>query len=210
MAVAIMAAGCLGGQGYRAKGGSASYRARSGEVAITKQSENPKQAANQDVQVHDEQTFLIPFGSIFDIVQPGTTNVVHVTASAPVPVATKHDEISHSTVGASQKDTLGESLAMLKTAKLLILPGILLFVGGIFAALYPPATALFGGILPGIGIACAGLALIVLPFLIVGHPVALAMAAAGAGVAALAVWYIHHHGGLNAELAVLKTQLKAI
>jgi hypothetical protein len=135
---------------------------------------------------------------------------VRVKSTADIPITTKHSERSLSSIGASQKDEVGAMVASLHSAKVFTVIGIIAFLGGVFLAFYPPAATLLGGITPGLALAGSGLALAVLPFIVIGHPVLFSVLVVTAIAAGLGIWFVHTHGGITAELAVLKTQLKKI
>jgi hypothetical protein len=66
---------------------------------------------------------------------------------------------------------------------------------------YPPLKLLVGSVTTSAVLAAAGLALIFLPSLLVGHElISLAIAAGGAGV----YWFAHRHGSVTGQLAALK------
>jgi hypothetical protein len=210
--LAAMLAGCAG-PALRTKGGDASHTSASGSRAEIHQPENPKAAANQDLSVTDTMQIEVPAGSQIVMAQTdpesGLRTTNFVTVSTNTVLSRTHSEQSHAKVGAAQADIVGETVAKLASAKIFTVLGLIVFIGGVFAAVYPAAQALLGGFIPGAAIAGAGLLMAVLPFLIVGHEalfaVALVLTLAGAGVL---IW-AHKHGGIMAELNVLKNKAES-
>lgn len=206
--------GCIGSRAFRAQGGKSSHVSSTGAAFNIQQPQNPKDSANQDTSVSDRFDFTVPTGSFLDLpVVESTpsgilkTNVQRVVVSAPMPVSRTHEEKSVSKVGASQPDVVGETLAKLKSSKWITVLGILIFLAGIGCAVYPPVSAILGGITPGAAMAASGLVIAVLPYLIIGNEKFLCVGIAGALAIALVVWYVHRHGGLQAELTTIKTVL---
>lgn len=111
----------------------------------------------------------------------------------------------HTKIGAAQKDTAREIGAKLGSLKSVVWVGILVFLFGVASFVYPPLKLIVGGsVTTSAVITGAGLALIVLPSLLVGHEL-LILAVAG-GAAAL-YFFAHRHGGVHAELKTLKGAL---
>lgn len=106
------------------------------------------------------------------------------------------------TIGAAQKDTAREVAAKLGSLKGVVWIGILVFLFGIASAVWPPLKVLVGGsVTTSAVIAAAGLALIVLPSLLVGHEILiLAVSVGAAGI----YWFAHRHGSLKGAIETLK------
>jgi hypothetical protein len=106
------------------------------------------------------------------------------------------------TIGAAQKDTAREMAAKLSSLKGVVWIGILVFLFGAASFVWPPLKVLVGGsVTTSAVIAAAGLALIVLPSLLVGHELLiLAVAAGAAGI----YWFAHRHGNLKGVIDTLK------
>ena len=107
----------------------------------------------------------------------------------------------HTKIGAAQKDTAREVAAKLSSLKGIVWVGVLLFLFGAASAVYPPLKLLVGGsVTTSAVIAAAGLALIVLPTLIVGHELLILASAVG-----LAGWWFfaHRHGVLRGQVTEL-------
>jgi hypothetical protein len=111
----------------------------------------------------------------------------------------------HTKIGAAQKDTAREIGAKLGALKGVVWVGILVFLFGAVSFVYPPLKVLVGGsVTTSAVITGAGLAMIVLPTLVVGHELLILCVAAGA---AAFWWFAHRHGGVHAELKTLKGAL---
>jgi hypothetical protein len=107
----------------------------------------------------------------------------------------------HTKIGAAQKDVAREMAAKLGSLRPVMWVGILVFLFGATSLVYPPVKALVGGsVTTSAVIAGAGLAMIVLPVLVVGHEVLILAVAAGAA----ALWFFaHRHGNLRGQLSAL-------
>lgn len=140
--------------------------------AYVRQSQNPQA---ESTQKYERTTETIP---------PGLTNAtVRIT------------ERGETKIGAAQKDTAREVAAKLGSLKSVVWIGILVFLFGAVSFVYPPLKIIVGGsVTTSAVITAAGLALIVLPSLVVGHELLiLAVAGAIAGV----YFFAHRHGTLK-------------
>jgi len=156
------------------KPGSASFVSHSGATGIVKQSENPK---NESKQVY-RRTEETKDGKIIEQID--------------------------TTIGASQKDTAREIGAKLASLRGIVWIGVLVFLFGIASAFHPVLAILVANSkTTSAVIAAAGLALIFLPSLLVGHELLiLGIAAAVAGA-----WFLaHRHGSLRGELNAIKSE----
>jgi hypothetical protein len=107
----------------------------------------------------------------------------------------------HTKIGAAQKDTAREVAAKLSSLKGIVWLGVLIFLFGVASAVYPPLKLLVGGsVTTSAVITAAGLALIVLPTLIVGHELLILAGSVGA-----AGWWFfaHRHGTLRGQVTEL-------
>jgi hypothetical protein len=106
------------------------------------------------------------------------------------------------TIGAAQKDTAREMAAKLSSLKGVVWIGILVFLFGVASFVWPPLKVIVGGsVTTSAVIAAAGLALIILPSLLVGHEILIL--AVCAGVAGI-YWFAHRHGTLKGVIDTLK------
>lgn len=151
----------------------------SGTIASVKQSENPKSETTQKIERREEVT-----------APNGEKKVVTETANT--------------TIGSAQKDTAREMAAKLGSLRGVVWVGIALFIFGAASAFWPPLKLVVGSLTTSAACCAAGVGLIVLPSLIVGHEV-LIMAVGAGGV--FIYWWAHRHGGLAATVALLKKDL---
>lgn len=168
MMIALGASGCVTAQ----KGGSSSFRSPSGLSGGVKQSENPKTDSTQVLE-----------RTIREIRPDG---IVVVT-----------EERLNTKIGSSQKDTAREMGAKLASLKGVVWVGILLFVFGAASLVWPPLKVIVGSTTTSLVASAAGIALIMLPSLIVGHEILILCIGVGA---VLAYWFAHRHGELRGEV----------
>ena len=122
------------------------------------------------------------------------TNVQAVVVSAPMPVVEREETRAKTELGAAQKDTAREIGAKLASLKGIVWVGVALFLFGLASLFYPPLKAIVGSVTTSAAILAGGLALMVLPSLIVGNELLIL-----AGVAAaVGLWFLaHRHGKLQ-------------
>src|SRR3954470_22460195 len=104
---------------------------------------------------------------------------------------------SGTVIGAAQKDTARELGAKLSSLKGVVWVGVVLFLFGLGTLFYPPLRALIGSVTTSMAISAGGLALIVLPSLVVGNELKIL-----SGVAvSVGGWFLaHRHGELRGRL----------
>lgn len=131
-----------------------------------------------------------------------TTQKYERTTEAPTGVrTTERNEI---VIGAAQKDTAREVAAKLGSLKGVVWVGVLLFVFGAASAFYPPLKLIVGSVTTSAACCAAGVALIVLPSLLVGHELLILSIGGGA----VLVWFLaHRHGGLSATIKQLEKDI---
>lgn len=113
----------------------------------------------------------------------------------------KVTEEVNTVIGASQKDVAREIGAKLASLKGVIWIGVLVFLFGAASAFYPPLKIVTGGSMTTSAvIAASGLALIVLPTLIVGNELLILGVALGA---AALYWFAHRHASIHSKLKTL-------
>lgn len=152
-----------------------------GVTATLLQSENPAVPSRQTTR----ETWTLPPGLPW-------------TPAAPaVPVPWQVSRETETTIGAAQKDTAREVAAKLASFRGIQWLGALVFLFGAASAVWPPLKALIGSVTTSTVIAAAGLALIVLPSLIVGHEL---LILCGAGAVGGAYWFAHRHGEMRGQL----------
>jgi hypothetical protein len=167
-----------------------------------KQPENPAQAAAQNFERTTETSLPLPEGTkvaerIVTRERPDGPSVATertITLSAPAVQTTRTVEKAGTTIGAAQKDTARELGAKLASLKGIVWVGVLMFVFGTATLVYPPLRAIVGSVTTSLAIIAGGIALMVLPTLIVGNELLIL-----GGVAALVGgWFFaHRHGRLR-------------
>jgi hypothetical protein len=118
--------------------------------------------------------------------------------SAPMPVIEREETHSRTELGAAQKDTARELGAKLSSLKGIVWVGVGLFVFGLASLVYPPLKVVIGSVTTSAALLLGGVALMVLPTLVVGNELLIL------GAVALAVggWFLaHRHGQLRGLVA---------
>jgi len=117
----------------------------------------------------------------------------------------KTTEEIETVVGSAQKDTAREMAAKLSSLKGVVWVGILVFLFGAASFAWPPLKVLVGGsVTTSLVISVAGLALIVLPSIIVGNEILILCVALGGAVL---YWFSHRHGKLQGIVDTLKPKV---
>jgi hypothetical protein len=117
-----------------------------------------------------------------------------ITLDAPMPVTEREELRARSELGAAQKDTAREFAAKLSSLKSIVWVGIALFVFGLASLVWPPLKAIIGSVTTSAAIMAGGLALMILPTLIVGNELLIL----GGVVLLVAAWFLaHRHGHLH-------------
>ncbi len=216
-ALALLAAGC--GVPRPLKGGKAVMtRNPAGIIEQTLvQSENPAQATRQDQESVKVRTYTVPAGSRIEQSQPAaqtsasrqpsTLNAQRSTIppepstafilSAPMPVVEREETRARAELGAAQKDTARDLAAKLSSLKGIVWVGVGLFVFGLASLVWPPLKVIIASVTTSAALMLGGLALMILPSLIVGNELLIL------GVVALAVggWFLaHRHGEMRGSL----------
>src|SRR6266850_5793972 len=122
------------------------------------------------------------------------------------------DEIQLSTFGfycgqvlemcANEKDTAREIGAKLASLKGLVWVGLGLFVFGLVSMFYPPLKAIIGSVTTSIAILAGGVALMILPSLVVGNELLIL----GGVAVAVGGWFLaHRHGQLRGTVEAGKS-----
>ncbi len=108
-----------------------------------------------------------------------------------MPVVEREETRARTELGAAQKDTARELGAKLSSLKGIVWLGVDLFVFGIGSLVWPPLKAVIGSVTTSAAIMLGGVALMVLPTLIVGNELLIL------GIVALGVggWALAHRRG---------------
>jgi hypothetical protein len=185
------------------KGGKASTVSKNdqGIEQTVVQSDNPAATSRQDQETVRTKSYTVPAGSRLEesrIVSGSggapLTNSSALIVSAPM-VVTEHEETRAQTeLGAAQKDTARELSVKLASLRGIVWVGVALFLFGLATLFYPPLKLLIGSVTTSVAICAGGVALMVLPSLIVGNELLIL-----AGVAAaVGLWFLaHRHGQLR-------------
>lgn len=115
--------------------------------------------------------------------------------------AGKVTETVETVIGGAQKDVAREMAAKLGSLKGIVYLGALVFLFGVASAFWLPLKAVVGSVTTSAIIAVAGIALIVLPSLIVGNEILILCVALGG---AALYFFAHRHGGLRGQLKSLQ------
>jgi hypothetical protein len=167
-----------------------------------KQPENPAQAAAQNFERTTETSLPLPQGTkvaerIITRERPDGPSVATertITLSAPAVQTTRTVEKAGTTISAAQKDTARELGAKLASLKGIVWVGVVMFLFGIATLAYPPLRAIVGSVTTSVAIIVGGIALMVLPTLIVGNELLIL----GGVAAVVGGWFFaHRHGRLR-------------
>ena len=174
------------------RGGKASTSQAAGRISQSvSQSDNPAQSSRQDQETVRTRSYTVPTGSRLE---SGLTNGAAVIVSAPMPVIEREETRAKTELGAAQKDTARELGAKLANLKGIVWVGVSMFAVGLASIFYPPLKLLIGSVTTSAAITMGGLALMVLPTLVVGNELLIL-----AGVLmAVSGWFLaHRHGQLR-------------
>lgn len=173
------------------------------------QGENPAQVTKQDQETVKVRTYTVPAGSRMEEVRversaagaPVVTNVQAVVVSAPMPVQEREETRAKAELGAAQKDTAREVGAKLASLRGIVWVGLGLFLFGLASLFYPPLKLIIGSVTTSAAMALGGVALMVLPSLIVGNELLIL----GGVAVAVGGWFLaHRHGQLRGTVEASK------
>ncbi len=165
------------------------------------QSDNPAQVSRQAQETVKTRSYTVPAGSRMEETRVTSgasgapvTNAQAVVISAPMAVVEHEETRAKTELGAAQKDTARELSAKLASLKGIVWVGVALFLFGLATLFYPPLQAIIGSVTTSVAIVAGGIALMVLPSLVVGNELLIL-----AGVAAaVGLWFLaHRHGQLR-------------
>lgn len=210
--LALSLCGCTGPRPLR--GGHALTSGPVGQSVV--QGDNPAQATRQSQEAIRVRTYTVPAGSRVEGAMGGMgpmgrmrrdgTNIcggaTAVIVSAPTAVVEREETRANTELGASQKDTARELGAKLASLRGIVWVGVGLFIFGIGSFAWPPLRAIIGSVTTGVAITLGGVALMILPSLIVGNELFIL------GGVALAVggWFLaHRHGHLRGMVGAAET-----
>jgi hypothetical protein len=193
LVVVLVVAGCGGPAPLRGGRAAAVSRPAGGVEQTVVQSENPAAESRQDQESVRVKTYTVPAASqmVTERVIDAVTNRETVVLAAAMPVVDRVETRAKTELGAAQKDTAREIGAKLASLRGIVWVGVVLFLAGLATLFYPPLRAIVGSVTTSAAICAGGLALMVLPTLIVGNEVVIL------AVVALSVggWFIAHRYG---------------
>jgi len=181
------------------KGGKASTSQSAGHIEQSVvQSDNPASVSKQEQETVRTKSYTVPAGSrmVETHVTANTggalvTNASSLLISAPM-LVTEHEETrASSELGAAQKDTARELSAKLASLKGIVWVGVAMFLLGLATLFYPPLQVIIGSVTTSVAITAGGLALMILPTLVVGHEMLILFGVA-VGVGG---WFLAHRYG---------------
>jgi hypothetical protein len=221
LALTLLATGCAGPRPLRG-GKAVTTRKPEGVIEQTiVQGENPSQASRQTQESVKVRTYTMPAGSRIEqpqtpaaapaqpsTISPQPVNLQRSTLnpqlstsfllSAPMPVIEREEARARTELGAAQKDTARELGTKLASLKGIVWVGVGLFVFGLASLVYPPLKVIIGSVTTSAALLLGGLALMVLPSLIVGNELLIL----GGVAVAVGGWFLaHRHGELRGIVA---------
>jgi len=175
------------------------------------QGDNPAQVSRQDQETVKTKSYTVPAGSrmvetrvIADAGGAPATNATALVISAPMAVVEHEETRAKTELGAAQKDTARELSAKLASLKGIVWVGVVMFLFGLASMFYPPLQVVIGSVTTSIAITAGGVALMILPSLVVGNEL---LILGGVG-AAVGVWFFaHRHGQLRGLVDAANTGL---
>jgi hypothetical protein len=207
-ALLCIVAGCTGMRPL--KPGNSSIRSGLGTNGLPefrselKQPENPAQTAAQNFERVTETELPLAAGTkVTERVVSHDKRGETVSLEKTIVLAeravqkTRVTEKAGTVIGAAQKDTARELGAKLASMKGVVWVGLLLFVFGIASLAWPPLRAIIGSVTTSMAVIVGGLALMILPSLVVGNE----MLILGGVVLGVSAWFLaHRHGHLRGAL----------
>jgi uncharacterized membrane protein YccC len=115
-----------------------------------------------------------------------------------MPVVEREESRAGAELGAAQKDTARELGAKLASLKGIVWVGLGLFVFGLASLVYPPLKVVVASVTTSAALLLGGVALMVLPSLIVGNEL---LILGGVGLAVGGWFLAHRHGQLSGIVA---------
>jgi hypothetical protein len=180
------------------------------------QGDNPSQPTRQDQETVKVRTYTLPAGSRIEQPSPpasmsrqpaaesdpslhySNSPPLSLVLSSPMPVTEREETRAKTELGAAQRDNARELGAKLASLRGITWTGLALFVFGLASLVWPPLKAIIGSVTTSALITLGGLALIILPTLIVGNELLIL----GGVALAVTAWFLaHRHGQLRGQLA---------
>ena len=195
------------------KGGKASTSQSAGHIEqAVSQGDNPAQASRQDQETVRTKSYTVPVGSRMvethvtaDTGGALVTNASSLLLSAPMFVTEREETRASSELGAAQKDTARELSAKLASLKGIVWVGVVVFLFGLASMFYPPLQLIIGSVTTSLMITAGGVALMILPSLVVGNEL---LILAGVAAAVGLYFFAHRHGQLRGLVDAAKDDIK--
>jgi len=195
------------------KGGKASTNQSAGHIEqAVSQGDNPAQASRQDQETVRTKSYTVPVGSRMvethvtaDTGGALVTNASALLLSAPMFVTEREETRASSELGAAQKDTARELSAKLASLKGIVWVGVVVFLFGLASMFYPPLQLIIGSVTTSLMITAGGVALMILPSLVVGNEL---LILAGVAAAVGLYFFAHRHGQLRGLVDAAKDDIK--
>ncbi|MCX6926705.1 MAG: hypothetical protein NT154_26395 [Verrucomicrobia bacterium] len=233
LAVGLLASGCAGPRPLKGGKAVVTRKPGGVVEQSLVQGENANQATKQDQESVKVLSYTLPAGSRIEAAAfqaldlsdapdaprstrhtPSVpTSVTHQPSthqpstsfllSAPMPVVEREETHARTELGAAQKDTAREIGARLSSLKGIVWVGVGLFVFGLASLVWPPLKVIIGSVTTSAAIMLGGLALMVLPSLIVGNEL---LILGGVGIAVGGWFLAHRHGELRGRASVISDQ----
>lgn len=149
------------------------------------------------------RTYTLPAGSRLDApISAGlplsNAPSLSLVLSSAMPVSEREESRAQTELGAAQEDRARELGAKLASLRGITWVGLALFVFGLASLVWPPLKAVIGSVTTSAAIILGGLALLILPTLIVGNELLIL----GGVVLSAGAWFLaHRHGELRGLLA---------
>jgi hypothetical protein len=115
-----------------------------------------------------------------------------------MPVIEREETRARTELGAAQKDTARDLAAKLSSLKGIVWVGVGLFVFGLASLVYPPLKVIVASVTTSAALMLGGVALIVLPTMVVGNELLIL----GGVALVVGAWFLaHRHGQLSGLVA---------
>jgi len=169
-------------------------------VQTLAQGENPSIPSRQAQETIKIRTYAFPPAlDTRPSSSPSTPDTRHFLVSE------REETRAHTELGAAQKDTARELGAKLSSLKSIMWVGVALFVLGVASFAWPPLKAIVGSVTTSAAITLGGVALMILPTLVVGHELLII----GGVAVTVGAWFLaHRHGRLHGELSATSRHLR--
>jgi hypothetical protein len=208
----MLVAGCAGPHPLRG-GHALTTPAPAGGIAQSlAQSDNPAQPTRQTQETIKTRTYNIPAGIPLAPVSALSPIPSHSSypsySAAPNLLLTDREETRATTeLGAAQKDTARELTAKLSSLRGIVWVGVILFIFGLASIFWTPLQTIIASVTTSIAITLGGVALMILPTLIVGNELLIL----GGVALAVGAWFLaHRHGHLRGLLSARNAVLGAV